>query len=169
MTLKNKIMGTIFTTYLGLVLGGASLGSYLIDNFNYSRKMDNGIVVKVENIRGKEKIIPEKVIIAQGKSSLVGIDSDNNESLDKIVFNIESKDAAESLLPLATEERLTQIYNEIMESEDYRETIKRRQDIGNPLLSWSFFLGLMGLPASGVYKFSHATSKQLAHPYFHTR
>ena len=169
MTLKSKIVGAVFTAYLGLVLGGTTLGSYLINNFNYSREMNKGMVVKVEARRKKEKLIPEKMTIARGNSSLAVRDSDNNGSLDKIVLNIKSKDAAESLLHLATEERLTQIYREIIDSKKYLETIKKRQEFGYPLIGYSLLIGIMGLLASSAYKYSNATPEQLNHPFFHCR
>ena len=169
MTLKNKILGTVVTAYLGAVLGGTILGSYLTDNFNYSKEMNGGAIVKVEARRGKEKLVPEKITIAHGNSSLIGRDSDNNGSLDKIVLNIKSKDAAESLLHLATEERLTQIYREIIDSKKYLETIKKRQEFGYPLIGYSLLFGIIGLLASSGYKYSHATPEQLAHPFFHCR
>jgi hypothetical protein len=169
MTLKNKILGRVVTAYLGIVLGGAILGSYLVDNFNYSKKMNGGVIVKVEVRREKEKFVPEKITLASGSSFLIGRDSDNNGSLDKIVLNLKSKDAVESLLPLAKEERLTQIYNEIVESQDYLETIKRRQNLGNPLIGYSLFLGIIGLLASSGYKYSNVKSEQLNHPFFYCR
>ena len=167
MTLKNKISGTVVTAYLGAVLGGTSLGNYLTDNFNYSKEMNKYMVVKVEARRGKEKLIPEKITIAHESSSLIGIDSDNNGSLDNIVLNIKSRESAESLLPLATEERLTQIYKEIVDSKEYLEIIKKRQEFGYPLICYSLLIGIMGLLASSAYKYSNATPEQLNHPFFH--
>lgn len=169
MTLKNKIIGAIFAAYLGFVLGGTALSSYLINNFDYSRRMDNGLVVKVKNRIEREKIIPEKMVVTHGSSSLVGRDSDNNGSLDNIVFNMKSQEAIESLSPLAKPEVLTEMYKSIMESEEYLEIIRKRQKLGNPLLVYSLALGMMGLFASGGYKFSNATPEQLNHPLFHCR
>jgi len=169
MTLKTKITGAIFTAYLGLTIGGAIWSSHLTDNFNYAKKTDNGLVIEVENRMEREKIVPDRMIVTHGKSYLVGRDSDDNGSLDKIVLSIKSKDAAESLLPLATEERLTQIYKEIIDSKEYLETIKKRQGLGSHLIIYSLFLGLIGLIASNGYKYSHATPEQLSNPLFHCR
>jgi len=169
MTLKNKILGAVVPAYLGAVLGGTILGSYLTNNFNYSKEMNGGAIVKVDARRGKEKLVPEKITLAQGSSSLIGRDGDNDGSLDKIVLNIKSEDARESLLHLATEERLTQIYREIIDSKEYLETIKKRQEFGYSLIGYSSLLGVIGLLASSGYKYSNATPEQLAHPFFNCR
>lgn len=169
MTLKNKIIGWTVATYLGTVIGCCIYGSYLTDNFNYSSKMNNGIVIEVENRKTRDKISPEKVTLTCGNSSLVGRDSNNDGSLDEIVLNIHSKDDCTVLLPLATSEFLNQAYTNIMESREYLETVERRKRLGDILLGYSLAFAMIGMLASNILKYTLATPEQLKHPLFHCR
>jgi hypothetical protein len=169
MTLRNKIVGAIVIAYLGSGLAGAITSSNLTSNFNYSQERANGQIVQLEAKREKEQFVPEKLTITQGESYVIGKDSDKNGTLDEIILSSKSEDAQRHLTPLATQENLTKIYNSIIESEEYRETISKRQRLGNLLFGYVMLLGVIGMFGSDIYKYSTATEEQLSHPFFHCR
>jgi len=169
MTLKNKIIGTIATAYLGGALTCGILSNHLGNNFDYSQERDNGQVVKVENRKGKKGIFPKKITITYGESFVSGRDSDNNGSLDEIVLNLKSKDAQASLLPFKTQESLTRTYDEIIESKEYKKTIQKRQKSSAYLFGYTMLSLLVALPISSIYKYTTATPEQLSDPFFHCR
>jgi len=169
---------------LALGLSALAAGFYaqnLSGNFDYIQRRSNGQVRvenRVKNEKGQIKISPKKIKLDLEDCSITGINEDFDRTLDRIEITRNFRGDSISLESLAllnssvNPETLIKIYDEIMSSEEYKQTIEKRQNLGYGLTTYALTIGVIGLLASRLlrsYRLSKLTPEQRANPLYYLR